>query len=274
MKRFHQQLTFLLRVTLRLLFVQAIFLIMGTSVPAFSASLTLGASNSLRESADVKPYFPIAVDGDFEGGIPYISIINRGPDIARNVTLHISISEGLVFDSIENMFNRPVTFSLPRYKTTGEVVCFLGDLAPNENVGAINYFYSLVGNPGTRTKLEITAASDTFDPDVLNNKIEFSSIIPPVPKIESAEIVQNPFRIKVKGENLAISVSFFGLTPFGIGCDCQRFPRELVHDVVGENAVILEGGPALKAKVPKGGPTQICYRDRYRVKELTTSVTR
>src|SRR5262245_61433750 len=134
MKRFHQQLTFHMRVTRRVLLILGLCLIMTISAPVFSASLMPGANDSIRDSADVKPHFPIAVDGDFEGGIPYISIINRGPDIARNVTLRINISEGLVFDSIENMFNRPVTFSLPRYKTTGEVVCFLGDLEPNEDI--------------------------------------------------------------------------------------------------------------------------------------------
>jgi len=220
-----------------------------------------------QSSADLKAFHTIGLD---ESGLDYsLSVINLGPDIAPNVTVTFPLPQGVTFASVDvGLFPpRPVRCTTPQSGGTGDVVCSLGDLRPDERAEVfINV--RVVGAPGTRLMTEARATSDAPDPDPNNNTRKYDATIPSFPSIVSVRALANPFRLEVVGGTPFIAT--FGGFGIGIGCDCRDW--YLAHSM--GNAVILEGGRELKRQFPKGVPVQICYRDPFRNIVIKTEFTR
>jgi hypothetical protein len=222
---------------------------------------------SAAASADLSLLFPDVADdvrlGDFSLGI-----INKGPDLAKNVVLRFVVPEGTGFDQIHCSVR--ATFTLPPAFGTGEILCAIGDLPPS---GSVHIFIvlSIQASPGTRIPVQGRVSSDTADISLDDNVISSNFVVPGFPRIDSVRALKNPFRIELTGQNLAVPQ--FAGSGIGIGCDCTPLPFDLAHEVA-PGVVVIEGGSDLKNQFPKGTPTHICYFDFLRGTTIKTTFTR
>lgn len=221
----------------------------NASVATTAADLSI--SQGLFDSF-LQGFYPLRVD-------------NSGPDSAQNVVCRFPVPEGTEFVSMN--LNIRSTCSIPPRYARGDIVCSLGDVAPNRVV-LIDIVLRVVAPPDTKIAARASVSSETPDPNPDNNTYSQDTPVFGFPRINSVRVLRNPFRIEVTGENLLAAP--FGI---GVGCDCTNWPRELVR-VESANAFVLEGGGELKKQFPPGIPSKICYTDPYRQSVIKFVVTR
>ena len=245
-----------------------LLLMQALSINSSTAATANRVDAQAEDSADIMTIFPDVAD-DFLPGAVHIGIANRGPGIARNVTLQFPVPDGARFDRIASV--QPITCSLPGSFQTGQVTCSFGDLAVNGRVSVTVFLDFALTPPGTHISMGGVVSTDTADPNTTNNSFTRETVVAPFVTIDAVKSLKNPFRIEITGHGLVVPQ--FGGSGIGIGCDCALWPTELAHtQITGE--VILEGGNQLKAKFPKGVPTQICFFDPFRERLIKTTFTR
>ena len=229
------------------------------------------ATNSpfIRTSADLKIVVSLAVDAILPGLYSTFEVVNKGPDIAQNVSVRFPVPNGAAFNKIRvSPLEHRVRCNTPPFNGTGDIVCSLGDLSPNDGVG-LEFLFDIIALPGTRITAEARVESETPDPNPMDNILTSESIAPPLASLDSARILTDPFRIEIVGQGLFIPQ--FGNSGIGIGCDCK--PWSVVR-MQSSTVFIIEGGKELKKLFPKGIPTRVCYSDGFRGRNLIVEVTR
>jgi hypothetical protein len=230
------------------------------------------ATNSpfMRTSADLTIYVGATpADAIFPELYYPLIVLNKGPEIARNVSVRFPVPNGAAFNKIRVYSQKePVRCNTPPFNGTGDIVCSLGDLSPNDHV-QLDFFFDITALPGTRITAEARVESDTPDPNPMDNVLTNEVTAPPLASLDSARILTDPFRIEIIGQNL--SIPQFGGSGIGIGCDCRGWSMVRRQS---STVFIIEGGKELKKLFPKGIPTRICYSDAFRGTSLIVEVTR
>lgn len=229
------------------------------------------AKNSpfIRTSADLRIFIGVAVDGIVPGLSYPLTVANKGPDTAQNVSVRFPVPNGAAFNKIYVFpLKDQVRCNTPPFSGTGDIVCSLGDLSPNEGFDVF-FSFDIIALPGTKILAEARVESETPDPNPVDNIFTSEATAPPLASLVSARALTDPFRIEIVGQGLLIP-QFVG-TGIGIGCDCKGWETVRMQS---STVFIIEGGKELKKLFPKGIPIRVCYYDAFRGGNLTVEVTR
>ena len=190
-----------------------------------------------RTSADLRIFIGVAVDGIVPGLFYPLTVANKGPDIAQNVSVRFPVPTGAGFNKI-NVFPHKdqVRCNTPPFSGTGDIVCSLGDLSPNERVD-VYFNFDIIALPGTKIPAEARVESETPDPNPADNIFTSEATAPPLASLDSARALTDPFRIEIVGQGLLIP-QFVG-SGIGIGCDCKPWPTLRMQS---STVFIIEGG--------------------------------
>jgi hypothetical protein len=224
----------------------------------------------MRTSADLTIYVGATpADAIFPELYYPLIVLNKGPEIARNVSVRFPVPNGAAFNKIRVYSQKePVRCNTPPFNGTGDIVCSLGDLSPNERVD-VYFNFDIIALPGTKIPAEARVESETPDPNPVDNTFTSEATAPPLASLDSARTLTDPFRIEIVGQGLFIPQ--FAGSGIGIGCDCKGWPMVRMQS---STVFIIEGGKELKKLFPKGIPTRVCYSDGFRGRNLTVEVTR
>jgi len=163
------------------------------------------ANNSpyIRTSADLRIFIGVAVDGIVPGLSYLLTVANKGPDIAQNVSVRFPVPNG-AFNKIQVFpLKDQVRCNTPPFRGTGDIVCSLGDLSPNEGFD-VYFNFDIIALPGTKIPAEARVESETPDPNPADNIFTSEATAPPSASLDSARALTDPFRIEIVGQGLLI----------------------------------------------------------------------
>lgn len=206
------------------------------------------------ENADVAAVENRVEDPPFSAGLVFYGLGagNFGPNRADDVTFRDPLPVGTVFDRIEvrssggELMDVPV--STPAVGETGEIVCRLGAIDPDDYVNVFIWL-TVVAEPGTILINTAEAQSATPDSDPENNTLTINLPVPFPAVVESIKALQEegrPFRIRINGSNFESTSGYY--PAITIGSESLYWEKRRVT----ADRIILKGGDKLKRLFPRG----------------------
>jgi hypothetical protein len=182
---------------------------------------------------------------------------NNGPDVALDVDLLSTLQEGTELDRLEVDYvpeGSTVTCEAPELGQRGDILCHIDRIPVGEQV-RINVYAHVSAPPGSTVEHAGSISSGSVDPDLSNNTLTFEERVPIPPVITSIRERRQsgePYRIIIEGANF--QEVFPGAVRVFIGPDLFFWDRTQVKR---DDKIVLLGGRALKARLPKGVATQV-----------------